>query len=289
MIHSWRTRRLIRAYHEGDLPRGQEEALRNHLTACADCREVLKKLQDTDALLMGARPVVTALPSQETRVVLARALAQAGVIPAPQRSWRGVWGVAAAVSIATLGTSAFVVPGERAAFDPLSDPVSTSAPSDVAPELSPLFAAEAPDEVLPVDGAVTPRTPARTVYRRRSRGTRISVARAAEPAEALAEDVPSAAPTSYEYVDAVPEMPQPRATLFFVVTDARDLGLESVQGGNEAAVRETGYAEASTSFRDACGRVTCQEVTVSSDDDTPTIVLTGQPDSVSGQPDNQGK
>ena len=91
--HGWRDRVL--AYHEGDACRAERSAVAAHLLACAPCRELLRKLENLDALLMDSRPAAQTLSPADSRLILAQAFARSGAArQVGSRTW-GMWTFAA--------------------------------------------------------------------------------------------------------------------------------------------------------------------------------------------------
>jgi hypothetical protein len=101
VIHRWRMRRALLAFHEGELTGKKRFALELHRERCPACDAVLRRLVETDRLLAAARPETAALSPDSAQCVLERALAGAGT---PRRSaWRpavAAGGLALALAIA---------------------------------------------------------------------------------------------------------------------------------------------------------------------------------------------
>ena len=77
------TRRVLNAYHDGELTMDQQVAVQSHLRGCAGCRAERRRLRDIGTLLRAGASRVRQEPGRLERHVLARLYVER------QLSWRG--------------------------------------------------------------------------------------------------------------------------------------------------------------------------------------------------------
>ena len=267
IFHRRWTERVI-AYHEGDLRRAERAVVEAHLGTCPPCGELLRKLAETDALLMGSRPAAEPLPSQRSQLILAQALARSGAARQVGRRTFGMWTFAAsAVCLIAAGTAGVYRPPSA----PGQPPAPRLASGSVAATLQPVEESGKPLRLVKSDDAV----PAYRRPRRRNQVRRLKAHREAPPlpdalpATVADEGVRALAATALGY----PGDHRLPVTLL-VKEDAAppELALEVKELPEDAP----GQACASSALQDTYGRVTQKEVRVSTSLTEPQVILTGQ-------------
>jgi hypothetical protein len=127
MIHRWRMRRALLAIHEGELPR-KRSALAAHLNQCPACADTVRRLAESDRLLVIARPEPEALAPETAGLLLQRALAAAVASRRPS-PWLSLAPVGLAVAV-------FLVAAVGPSWIPLRNAGQSLKPVEIAQGLS---------------------------------------------------------------------------------------------------------------------------------------------------------
>lgn len=269
IAHGCRQRGRLLAYHEGDLSRAHRMELEAHLRECGQCRTLLRKLEETDTLLLASRPSAAPLPPAVSQALLQEALTRSGARSRP-RCW-GMWSFAASLGCLLAFSTAAIhraVPGPRpepptvtASALPVSPlPRPTQAPDPT--RQAAVHLAQFVDSERPVSAHVVRKR--RVPGRKRARFDLPRLASRVEPAVRK----PAAPPHKPEPA-AEPQVPV--SQLLLVVHEVPRLDVEVRELPEEAP----GEACATSAVQDVYGRVTQKEVKVSSSDLEPEVVLTG--------------
>jgi len=101
-----RTRKLLGAYHDGELTAGQQDAVQQHVEQCAGCREALRQIERLGRVGSADRSMPDVSdPEWERRWMQIRQRLGGGTVAepiAPRRAWlwrRPAWASAAAAAV----------------------------------------------------------------------------------------------------------------------------------------------------------------------------------------------
>ena len=310
MIHEWRMRGMLRAFHEETLPGAARTRNAAHVECCPRCATELQRLRRTDTLLGTSRPPAATLSPAVSQAIQQRALIESGVLRRRTRGRRLAMGglVAGALFAATatvsLGWKRPAVVGQRAGgaiIERVEQPFPERASAMASGAASALDAApkdSGPIAVAPGKARITP--PRRSARRGRarmplrvaafSRRTRYGFARrgavvaagadpARQPSVQLASRVEDGSASSTLAEAPEPATPAVRpdtavGQLLVLVTTAPPEVPITVR---QAAPETPGYARAASVRQDPTGTLVRSECTVSSEKDGWKLVLSALP------------